>query len=163
MVRVGWQGRRQSFIFLAIAFFVVAIDQLSKLWIRSNLPPGASLPREGFLRLTHVQNTGSVFGIFASQTFLLTVIAIIGILFILFFYFRFSPPTTLSTISIGLVFGGAVGNLIDRLRFGYVTDFIDVRVWRDFHWAIFNFADSSMTVGVFILIISLFWLVKKGG
>ncbi len=163
MSKVEWQGKRQSFIFLAIAIFVVAIDQLSKWWIRSNLAPGTSLPREGIFRLTHVQNTGFAFGILTNQAFLLTIVSLISILFILFFYYRFSPPSILSTISVGLIFGGSVGNLIDRIRLGYVTDFVDVRLWRDFHWPMWNAADASITVGAIILIISLLWLLKKGG
>jgi signal peptidase II len=67
-----------------------------------------------------------------------------------------SPATTLSIVSIGLIMGGAVGNLIDRLRFGYVTDFIYFRLWGNFHWPAFNIADAAITVGVFVLIYSFY-------
>jgi signal peptidase II len=63
---------------------------------------------------------------------------------------------------LGLVFGGAVGNLIDRIRLGYVTDFIDVRLWRDFHWPAFNVADSAITVGSIMLVIFIFLAFRKG-
>lgn len=125
--------------------------------------PGMSLPKEGFLRLTHVQNTGSAFGILTNQTFLLTVIALVGILFILLLYYQFFSPVTLSTTVLGLILGGAAGNLIDRLRFGYVTDFIDVLLWGDFHWPSFNFADASITVGALILVGSLLYSITKRG
>jgi len=163
MPKVDWQGKRQSFLFLAIAFFLVVIDQVSKLWVRSNLLPGMSLPKEGFLRLTHVQNTGSAFGILTNQAFLLAIIALVSILFILLLYYRFFPVTALNTTVLGLILGGAVGNLIDRLRFGYVTDFIDVRLWGDFHWPSFNFADASTTVGALILIGSILCSITKRG
>lgn len=163
MPKVDWQGRRQSFLFLAIAFLVVVIDQLSKLWVRSNLLPGMSLPEEGFLRLTHVQNTGAVFGILTNQAFLLTIIALVAIFFILLLYYRFFPPSALTTTVLGLILGGAVGNLVDRLRLGYVTDFIDVRLWGDFHWPAFNFADASTTVGTLVLVGSLLYSIIKRG
>lgn len=163
MPRVDWQGKRQSYLFFAAASLVIVVDQISKLWIRSNLLPGMSLPKEGFLCLTHVQNTGSAFGILTNQTFLLTLIALAGILFILLFYYQFSSPTILNTTALGLVLGGAIGNLVDRLRLGYVTDFIDVRLWGDFHWPAFNFADASITIGAFLLAGSLLWSVRKRG
>jgi signal peptidase II len=62
---------------------------------------------------------------------------------------------------LGLVFGGAVGNLIDRIRFGYVTDFVDVRLWRDFHWPAFNVADSAITVGSIMLAVFIFFTLRK--
>jgi len=148
-------------LFLLIAASVVAIDQTSKLWIRSHLPLGESLPESGFLRLTHVQNTGSAFGLFANQAFLLALVAIVGLLMILLFYRYLSEHSILGTLALGLVFGGAVGNLIDRLRFGYVTDFIDVRLWHDFHWPAFNVADSALTVGAIALACFIFWALKK--
>lgn len=163
MPRVNWQGKRQSCLFLATACFIIAIDQISKIWIRNNLPPEISLPHEGFARLTHVQNTGSAFGILTNQAFLLTIIALAGILFIALFYYRFSSPTNLNAFALGLVLGGAVGNLIDRICLGYVTDFIDVRLWGDFHWPAFNLADTSITIGTFIVVGSLLWLAKKRG
>lgn len=163
MPKVDWQGRHQTGLFLAIAASVVVVDQITKWWIRANLLPGVSLPEEGFLRLTHVQNTGTAFGLLANQSFLLTVIAVTGLLAILFFYRHLLRETTLSLVALSLVFGGAVGNLIDRLRLGYVTDFIDIRLWGDFHWPAFNFADSSITVGAIILACSLLWLIRKGG
>lgn len=163
MSKVDWQGRRQTGLFLAIAASVIVVDQTTKSWIRANLLPGVSLPEEGFLRLTHVQNTGTAFGLLANQSFLLTVIAVTGLLAILFFYRHLPRETTLSLVALSLVFGGAMGNLIDRLRLGYVTDFIDIRLWGDFHWPAFNFADSSITVGAIILGCSLLWLIRKGG
>ncbi len=163
MQKADRQGKSQTLLFLLMAASVVTVDQLTKLWIRSNLFPGQSLPEEGSFRLTHVQNTGSAFGLLANQGFLLIIMALAGLAVILFLYHQFSFKTTLSIAALSLVFGGAVGNLIDRLRLGYVTDFIDIRLWGDFYWPAFNFADSSITIGIFILFYFLFKSFGKGG
>lgn len=153
----GWRAG----LFLLIAAFVAAMDQATKLWIRSHLPLGESLPEVGFVRLTHVQNTGSAFGLFANQAFLLTLIAIVGLVLILVFYRYLSEYGVLGMSALGLVFGGAVGNLIDRLRLGYVTDFVDVRLWHGYHWPTFNVADSAITVGTIALACFVFWALRK--
>jgi signal peptidase II len=143
-------------LLLIVAALVVALDQLSKLWVRAHLALGESLPITGRLSLTYVGNTGSAFGLLANQTFLLIIVGIASLLIILLFLRYLSQVTTLSMVSIGLIWGGAVGNLVDRLRFGYVTDFIDFRLWGNFHWPAFNIADAATTVGVFVLIYSFY-------
>jgi signal peptidase II len=153
----GWRGG----LFLIIAAFVVALDQLSKHWVRSYLDLYETIPLVGCLSLTNVRNTGSAFGLFANQAFLLTLVAIVALVTILLFYRYLSRISLLSSFALGLVFGGAVGNLIDRLRFGYVTDFIDVRLWRDFHWPAFNVADSAITVGAVVLAVFIFRALRK--
>jgi len=139
-------------LLLIVAALVVALDQLSKLWVRAHLALGESLPVTDRLSLTHIGNTGSVFGLLANQTFLLVIIGVASLLIILLFLRYLSPATTLSMVSIGLILGGAVGNLIDRLRLSYVTDFIDIRLWGNFHWPAFNIADAAITAGIFALI-----------
>jgi signal peptidase II len=147
--------KRATLCLLVIAL-VIASDQLSKLWIRTNLAIGESLPLIGRLSLIHIRNTGSAFGLLANQTFLIIVISIAALLFILLFLRYLSPATTLSIVAIGLLMGGALGNLIDRLRFGSVTDFIYFRLWGNFHWPAFNIADASIVVGVCLLIYSFY-------
>ncbi len=143
---------------LGVAVLVVVLDQLSKLWVRANLIPGEALPVIGRLTLTYVRNTGSAFGLLANQTFLLIIITIVVVIIILLFLHYLSPVTALSVISIGLILGGAVGNLTDRLypSLGYVTDFVDVRLWGNLHWPVFNLADAAITVGIFAFIYSLY-------
>ena len=155
----GWRWG----VFLLIAAFVVVIDQISKLWIRSHLLLGESLPEEGILRLTYVQNTGSAFGLFPDQSLTLTIVAIAGLVIILLFYHYLSGSGSMSTLAMGLIFGGAVGNLIDRIRFGYVVDFIDVRLWNEYHWPSFNVADSAITVGTIVLACFIFFVMKEEG
>jgi signal peptidase II len=141
---------------LIVIALVSASDQLSKLWIRAHLELGESLSITDRLSLIYIGNTGSAFGLLANQAFLIIIISIAGLLFILLFLRYLSPASTLSIVSIGLIMGGAVGNLIDRLRFGYVTDFIYFRLWGNFHWPAFNIADAAITVGVFVLIYSFY-------
>jgi signal peptidase II len=151
---------RDSIKKVALCLLVIALvsasDQLSKLWIRAHLAPGESLLITGRLSLVNIENTGSAFGLFANQTFLIIIISIAGLLFILLFLRYLSAATTLSIVSISLIMGGAVGNLIDRIRFGCVTDFIYFRLWGDFHWPAFNIADTAITVGIFVLIYSFY-------
>lgn len=141
-------------LFLFVVVLVLVLDQLSKLWVRANSPQIELLP--GFLDLVHVENYGSAFGLLANQTFLLVTIGIASLLLILLFLRYLSPATTLGMLSIGLILGGAVGNLIDRLRFGHVTDFIDIHLGNLFHWPAFNIADAALTVGILTLIYSLY-------
>ena len=145
-LRVLW---RQWAAFFLAALVVVPADQLTKFWI-SNLDP-ESLSETGFFHFTYVQNTGGVFGLFQGQSFPLSVIAIIGIavilFLVLFMYRQFSILNTLlGKLSMGLIIGGTVGNLIDRLSFGYVTDFIAISSWPPF-----NIADSAVVVGAILL------------
>lgn len=151
----------RTWSFLLIAAFVVAADQLTKSWIRANLLPGESLPGIGILTIVHAQNTGSAFGLFTNQAFLLTLIAVVGLVVILLFYRYLPQSSILSTIALGLVFGGALGNLTDRIRLGHVTDFIYVRLWGDFYWPAFNIADSSISIGVVVLAVFLLIGLKK--
>jgi len=146
-------------VFSLTAILVVVGDQLSKTWIRSNLAIGQSLPEAGFFRLTHIHNTGAAFGLFRDYSFQLTIVAFVGVAIVLFYAFfvcRRFPflNNMLSKVALGLVLGGAVGNLIDRLHFGYVTDFIGVGIWPPF-----NVADSSITVGVIVFAGSLLYLL----
>jgi signal peptidase II len=148
--------RKQVGLPLLIAASVVVLDQWSKSWIRANPHPVELLP--GFLNIVHIENRGAAFGLLVNQTFLITItIAILAVIVLLLIRYP-SLATTSTLISAGLIFGGATGNLMDRLRSGYVTDFIDVRLWNDFHWPAFNFADSAIVVGTFILAYSLYQL-----
>ncbi len=158
-LRSGW--RRNVVIFLA-ALLVVVADQLIKIWVRSNIPVGESLFKAGFFQLTHVRNTGAAFGLFQGQSFLLSIVALIAISLLLVYIlvlYRRSPflDNVPERIAIGLVLGGTTGNLIDRLRFGYVTDFVDFGLWPAF-----NVADSAVTVGVILFAFSLLSVARVG-
>ena len=157
IIKAIWRRNR---IFFVVAPLVVLADQLSKLWIRSNLAFGESTWDIGFFRLIHVQNTGAAFGIFQNSALLLTIIDIIGaclILFLVFFMYKRLPflNNLFVMISLALIFSGTMGNLLDRLSLGHVTDFIDFSFW-----ATFNIADSSVVVGAILL---AFLLIRHSG
>jgi len=146
--------------FLLTGLLIVVADQLSKAWIRTNLSEGQSLFEVGFFQITHVHNTGAAFGLFRGQSFVLTIVAIIAVTIILVYGFviypRFPLPDRMGgKLALGLILGGTVGNLIDRLRFGYVTDFIDFGYWPSF-----NVADSAITVGAIIFIYAVLHLAQ---
>ena len=151
LLRVKWY----NIIFPIAALLIVAVDQLSKVWIRASLELGQSIPAEGFFRLTRVHNTGSAFGLFSGQSELLTAASIAAICILLtyaIFLCRKLPMLnhTIVRLSTGLIFGGTVGNFIDRVFVGYVTDFIHVGTFP-----VFNVADSAITTGVIMFAIFL--------
>lgn len=137
-------------ILIGTATITLIGDQLTKYLIRENLAIGESWPREGFFRITHGTNTGTAFGLFPDQTLLLTIASVVAIGFIIYFYRAHGSQTWLSGVTIGLLLGGAFGNLIDRVVAGRVTDFMDVGPWP-----IFNIADSAVVVGITLLIANM--------
>ncbi len=146
-------------LFFLTTVLVAIADQLTKTWARS-YAEGYPIFRTGFLQIVRSGNTGAAFGMFQDYSFVLTVVALFAVFFILlfalFFWHRFTIfNNRLGRTALGLVLGGTVGNLIDRLRFGYVTDFIDFRVWPSF-----NVADASITVGVILFVYSLIFLSR---
>jgi signal peptidase II len=150
-----YRGRLR--LFLIVAALVVTLDQLSKLWINANRPQTALLP--GFLDLRYTRNTGAIFGLFHSHTELFIALGIAGLVIILVFLYYFPPATTVGMVSFALILGGAVGNLIDRIRLGYVIDFISIHVQELFRWPAFNIADAALTVGILTLI---YYFYKSG-
>jgi signal peptidase II len=150
-----YRGRLR--LLLIVAALMVTIDQLSKLWINANRPQIELLP--GFLDLVYVENTGAIFGLFHSHTELFIALGIAASVIILVFLYYFPPATTLGTLSFALILSGAVGNLIDRIRLGYVIDFISIHLQELFHWPAFNIADTALVVGIFTL---LYYFYKSG-
>ena len=144
-------SRWNILIFLLIVVVVVVSDQFSKQWIRDNVPLGGSLPAMGALTIVHVQNTGSAFGFFTDQAFLLSIIAMAGLVVVLLFFRYLKQLGLAGGIALSLIFACALGNLVDRLRLGHVTDFIYVRLWDNFYWPAFNVADSAITTGAILL------------
>ncbi len=130
---------------------VLIADQVSKLLINSALPRGATVPVLGsVVSFTHARNTGAAFGSFSSSTTALTVISIAVVVFLLIFSRRAAMQSRALGWGIALQLGGAAGNLLDRVRLGYVTDFID------FHfWPVFNVADIGITAGALLMIYAL--------
>ena len=131
---------------LQLAALILTLDQLTKFVVRQTLDWHHSWPYSGFLRFTHVHNTGSAFGLFQDQNLVLLFVSVIGIVVLAFIYGSQRQPSRLMRMSIALMFGGAAGNLLDRMILGHVTDFIDIGPWP-----VFNLADSSIVVGLFLM------------
>lgn len=137
---------------------VIVLDQITKYIVRLNLPFGSSwTPIEvlPFFRIVHWLNTGAAFGMFQGGGLIFGVLAVIVSLIIVLYYPKIPREYVWMRIAIAMQMGGAIGNLIDRIRFGPVTDFIAVGAFP-----VFNIADASITVGVGILLLNL-WLLER--
>jgi signal peptidase II len=136
----------QDWNLLQLAALVLTLDQLTKFVVRQSLATYQSWPFSGFFRFTHVHNTGSAFGLFQDQNLILLFVSIIGIVVLGFVYGSQNQPGRVIRLSIALMMGGAFGNLLDRVLFGHVTDFIDIGPWP-----VFNIADAAIVTGLIIL------------
>ncbi|PID57870.1 signal peptidase II [candidate division KSB3 bacterium] len=139
----------------SLAVFVIAADQFSKMWIDRVKPFIEVIP--GFFNITYVRNPGAAFGILQGRQYLLAIISSIAGLVLIAMLLREDEKKKVLLLSLSLVLGGTIGNLIDRLRFGYVIDFLDVYVsfGREHHWPSFNIADSAISCGVVLLICAM--------
>jgi len=147
---------KRNSAFLLSALVIVVLDQITKELVRANMYPGQSIPPDSWVRLTYVTNTGGAFGILQGQSLFILITTVIGVVAILLYYIFPPVNSWLLTTALGLQFGGALGNLIDRIRLGHVTDFIDFRVWP-----VFNLADSAIVVGVATLTIFVFFIDRE--
>jgi signal peptidase II len=148
---------------VGLTVFVVSLvlDIVTKHLINANLTYADRIPViEGFFYLTHVRNTGAAFGLLRDAPVLLRMtffigIAIVAIGIVIQFFYRLAPGDRLSALALGLILGGAVGNLIDRIRLGEVVDFLHFNLWGGYAWPDFNLADSWIVVGVGLLVLEL--------
>jgi signal peptidase II len=148
-------GRPNWPVFLGLAAAVVVADQLSKAWIVSTLPPGASLSIVGdLLRLVHGQNSGALFGLFRDNALLFGLVSILVVGLIVIYHGRSGRSLYLS-VTLGFLLGGAIGNMIDRLRIGYVVDFVDAGIGT-LRFYTFNVADSAISLAVLLLLLVAF-------
>ncbi len=132
-----------------LSLVTVALDQMTKLYIIKHLSPGASLPVvEGLFYLTYVENRGSAFGLFPDHTKALILITLLIIVFFVIYLRDFTRKSNLVRVGLPLGIGGAIGNLIDRVRMGYVVDFLDMRILP-----IFNLADIAIVTGALLIFI----------
>ncbi len=139
-----------------VSVLVLIIDQATKIYIDSRFALYESVRViENFFHITYVRNKGAAFGILADSAFrvpFFITVAVAASLGILWFVYRTSDDQRLLHLSLALIFSGAVGNLIDRIRLGEVIDFLDVH-WYRHHWPAFNVADSAICVGVGLMLI----------
>jgi signal peptidase II len=132
----------------------IIADQLTKLWAVEVLKNGGSIKIIGdFLRFTYAENRGAAFSILQGQRLFFVITTITMLIVLAYIYFKTKNISKLSKISIAMIAGGAIGNFIDRVRFGYVVDFIDVRFGSIYNFPIFNIADSFVVCGTILMII----------
>jgi signal peptidase II len=134
----------------AVVLAAIAADQLTKLIVSSQLELDESIHVIGPFSIHHVQNSGIAFGLFASATAIVTALTAIAVAWMLVFFARSGARHPVLPVALGLLIGGSTSNLIDRIRLGHVTDFLDFK-----YWPAFNLADSFIVVGVAILFVAL--------
>lgn len=136
-----------------LIFLLVIIDQLTKWIITKNLVYGMTFTViGGFFDFTYSRNSGGVFGIFQSAGPYFLIASIIALSLILYFYIRLFNKNWVYRYSLALILAGAVGNIVDRIRLGYVIDFIRLHIGDHFYWPSFNVADASVVIGAFLLL-----------
>jgi signal peptidase II len=155
------KSRDMRWMLFLIAALVVLLDRITKLWIVAHIQPGRAIvviPR--IFRLTHVLNTGAAFSMFESSASPLLVrnlligFSVAAVLVVVVLLWRMGKTLSLSTVALALILGGAIGNLYDRIRLGYVVDFLEVRIYH-YHWPDFNVADSAIVVGACLLFLEM--------
>lgn len=143
--------------FFAIAGLIFVLDQATKLWVSRLLEPGQSWPIiNGILHLTYVRNPGAAFGILAYQTLFFVVLSALMVLVLIAGSRYIAPRHFFVRLALSFLLGGVLGNLGDRLRSGYVIDFIDFRIWP-----VFNVADVAIVAGILFILTSIFYMKEK--
>jgi signal peptidase II len=150
-------------VFVGLAAAIVIADQLTKAWVVTNVPFG-SVPLKivgDSVRIWTVHNSGALFGLFGNQAVVFAALSIGVVALIVWFHGR-SVVTNgwLATLALGLLLGGAVGNLADRVRLGYVVDFVDMGI-GDLRFYTYNVADSAISVSMVVLILMAFWPSRR--
>ncbi len=143
-------GPLQWFFLVAVALAAVLADQVTKHVVASNLSLDEKLKVVGPFSIHHVQNSGIAFGLFASATVLVIALTAVALGWMLWFFARSGARHPILPAALGLVIGGSLSNLVDRVRLGHVTDFLDFR-----YWPAFNLADSFIVIGVGTLVVAL--------
>ena len=152
---------RRIGLVLGVAILVFALDRLTKTLVQQSIPLHESRDVVGeYVRIVHTQNTGAAFGLLPERTTLLSVLSVFAVLAIVYYYRQFANSSPLVTATLGMQLGGAFGNLLDRIRDGYVVDFIDVGIPGGVRFWAFNVADSSIVVGI-IVVTGLLWLEER--
>ena len=134
--------RKKNIIIFSTAFLILLLDQLTKFLVRKNFQLNQSKPIiESILHITYVTNTGSAFGLFKNFSSFFTLFSAIVIIVIFYYLKKIKKDGIKIQFAVSLLLGGTIGNLIDRLAYGSVVDFIDFRIWP-----VFNVADSAVTI-----------------
>ena len=147
---------------LCLGFAIVVLDQVAKYAVQQNMVLGEIQPVVPiFFNLTYLRNTGAIWGFFQHQNNWLILFSLIVLVMIVVFYRWLVDGRYVYCVAIGCMIGGISGNLIDRIKLGWVVDFLDFH-WSALHWPSFNFADAAICVGVTLYIVSSLWLSMAG-
>ena len=142
-------------VFIGLAILVFVVDQLAKSWIVAHVAPGQFVEVVGeYVRLTFSQNNGALFGLFSSSAILFALGSLVVLVLIVWYHAR-APRNLLLSIALGLLLGGATSNLVDRLRIGYVVDFIDIGI-GSLRFFTFNIGDSAISLAILLLLLLAF-------
>ena len=142
-------------IFFGLAAVVFVADQISKAWLVSFLAPGQRVDVLGdYVRLVHSQNNGALFGLFRDQAIVFAIVSV-GVVGAIIWFHSSSGRNTLLSVALGLLLGGALGNMADRFRIGYVVDFVDLGIGT-LRWYTFNVADAAISGAILLLLLSTF-------
>ena len=144
-------------LYLLIILGIFLADKISKIIINSIFSQDNShviSVIKGFFNIIYVENRGAIWGTFQEYTLPITIVSIIALFFLLFYFFKIPQECKLELIAFSFVCGGALGNISDRIIQGYVVDFVDMYVGK-FHWATYNIADSFISIGIVLLLISI--------
>lgn len=156
--------KKKHIRFASVCGIILLFDLLTKWLVMVYLPLHTRIVViPGFANLVHVQNPGGAFGLFSDQSAMVRIVLFIGVAFIaaclvLYLHWRTPPQHWPLTAGFALIFSGAAGNLIDRIRYGKVVDFIDLHIGQ-YHWPAFNVADSAISIGM--VIFAYYLIVKK--
>lgn len=155
---------RQAWLWYLLALLVVALDQLSKVWASGTLTYGEPVPLTSFFNFTLLHNPGAAFSFLSNaggwQRWFFSGLAIVMSLVLVIWIARTHTENKREAFALAMILGGALGNLYDRIEFGYVVDFIVVH-YHDYFWPAFNLADAAITLGAFILIAEMFLTKEK--
>ncbi len=152
--------KRKYWVLVITFIFVLFFDQFTKHLVLQKIPlHHTQKVIEGFFNLTHVRNTGGAFGILGGErggigSLLFITTSLIAVSIILFLFYRLKEHERIHAFSLSLILGGAIGNLVDRIRYQEVVDFLDFHLFR-YHWPAFNVADSAITIGIALMVFEL--------
>lgn len=162
----------KRWVALAIAVAVIVLDRLSKLWVQAHVPLGHAIPviprsadaarngSDAVFRITHVLNTGAAFSMGEGASnpntvrYLLIAFSVAAVIGVCIALWRIGRTITFTSVALAMIMGGAVGNLYDRVKLHYVTDFLEVHIVH-YHWPDFNIADSAIVVGACLLFLEV--------
>ena len=147
---------------LALSALIILLDRVTKQWVSHHLEVGDSIPIiPNIFRISHVLNPGAAFSLFTESSspqsvrLMLVGFSIVAALVVTYFLVKMGRRLTPTTVALGLVLGGAIGNVYDRIRYGTVIDFLEVHI-VNYHWPDFNVADSAIVVGALLLLLDAF-------